>query len=220
MQLRNWTKANKVRLAALGITALAAAGTGLAAVGSTGAYFSDTHSGTISGTVGSIHVSPNGGKGADNMDFTFSNLLPGESQTATLNYENVGHNAQDVWLVFPNATALSALNNLGTYGEVHVVSNGTEIFGSKNLNDNATTCPSCNPLPAKLKLASSVAPGATGTVSFAFNYASKLKGQPTVGQTAVWNSYPVGGQVTTVAADGTGSGLPYQLVAVQQGQTP
>ncbi|HEV8672672.1 MAG TPA: hypothetical protein VGX21_01390 [Methylomirabilota bacterium] len=38
--------------------------------------------------------------------------------------------AQGVWIVFPNADALHD-------GEVHIASNGTEIFASHNLNDNA-----------------------------------------------------------------------------------
>ena len=32
--------------------------------------------------------------------------------------------------MFDNATALSALNNLGSFGEVHVL-NGNELFGSE-----------------------------------------------------------------------------------------
>lgn len=209
--------------------ALAVIGLGIAmllfGIGTTGAYFSDTHDGTISGTIGSIRVTPSGGTGADNMNFNWDNMLPGEPQTATLSYENTGNNPEDVWLKFPNATALSALNNLGTYGEIHVVSNGTEKFASANLNDRSSTCgafaPSgCWPLPSQIKLADNVAPGATGVVKVTFNYASKLKTQPAPGTTAAFNVYPVSGQTTTNPADGSGDGLPYQLVATQVGQQP
>jgi hypothetical protein len=68
---------------------------------------------------------------------------------------------------------------------------------------------------------SHVAPGQSGSVSFTFQYAGKLKTQAPVGSPAApWNTYPIAGQVTTNAADGSGSGLPYQLVATQVGVTP
>jgi hypothetical protein len=195
------------------------------ATGGTGAYFSDSHSGTISGTIGSIRVTPSGGGGANNLDFAFTNLLPGEPQSATGQYTNTGANAEDVYIAFNNPTALSALNNLGTYGEVHVTANGNDLFDSANLNDNSTTCgpfsPSgCWPLPSELRLAQNVAPGGTGNFTFTFNYASKLKTQPPAGTTANWNTYPVNGQFTVNSSDGSGSGLPYEIVATQPGQTP
>ena len=209
-------------------TAVAAVIAGLAAMGSSGAYFSDTHTGTITGSIGVVSVSTNGGNGAQNMDFQFTNLLPGTPQSATVTYQNTGSGPEDIYLTFPNATALSALNNLGTYGSAHVDSNGTEIFGSANLNDDTTTCPPgstttanpipCDALPAQLKLASNVQPGATGTVTFTFAYASKLSTQPT--SPTAWNTYPVTGQTTVNAVDGTGAGLPWGLVATQPGQTP
>ncbi len=196
------------------------------AAGSTGAYFSDTQSGTVSGSVGSIHVVTSGGSGADNADLSFTNLLPGASQTVSVNYTNTGKSAEDVYITFPNATALSALNSLGTYGEAHLSASGTPLFDSANLNDRARTCgpfsPSgCWPLLSQYKVASNVSPGDTGSVSFSFAYASKLKGQTSAtAPAAAWNSYPVAGQVTTVNSDGSGSGLPFTIVATQPGITP
>lgn len=186
----------------------------------TGSYFSDAHNGTISGTVGSIRLTPGGP-----LDLSFSNLLPGVPQTVRQSYQNTGANPEDVYLVFNNATALSALNDLGTYGEVHIDSNGTEIFASQNLNDDTVSCPPgasdathppCDAVPSQIRIASNVAPGASGSFAFTFMYASKL----TTNGPGVWNTYPVSGQTTINDADGTGSGLPYQLVAVQVGQTP
>lgn len=197
------------------------------AAGTTGAYFSDTHDGTISGTVGSIRVTPYGGSGTDHTDLAFENLLPGASQTVSVNYENTGRNKEDVYIVFKNPTALSALNSLGTYGEVHLAADGNPLFDSANLNDRASTCgpfspTGCWPLLNTYLVKSDVVPGGSGTVTFSFAYASKLKTQGAVGSpAAAWNSYPApGGQVTTNAADGTGSGLPYSIVATQPGVTP
>ena len=206
-------------------------GTVWIAAGTTGAYFSDTHSGTISGTVGSILVTPSGGTGAEHMNLSFDKLLPGEPQTVTVNYQNTGNSPEDVWIVFPNATALSALNNLGTYGEVHLAANGTEIFASKNLNQRVETCGTlsssgCWPLAKQYRVANNVAPGAAGTVSFTFGLASKTVTPPTA-----FNVYPATAMAWTIshnnddqyyisAADGQGAGLPYQIVATQRNVTP
>jgi hypothetical protein len=232
------SKRAKLKCAAIVGTVGLLGGTAYVAAGSTGAYFSDTHTGAISGTIGSIRITPSGGtESADGsyMNLAFNDLLPGAPQTVTVDYQNTGNNPEDVYIVFPNATALSALNSLGSYGTVHLSSTGYgavgDVFDSANLNDNGTSCPvgstsvqyptPCEPLPSDLLIASNVAPGATGTFSFSFNYASKLSTQPAAGTTAYWNTYPVAGQTTTnEPADGSGNGLPYQIVATQHGITP
>ena len=186
------------------------------AVHSTGAYFSDTKAGAITGTLGSIKVTTYGGAvdGSGNRNFAFDNLLPGEPQTATLQYQNTGRNAEDVYVVFNDSTALHALNQLGRYGEAHVSSNGTEIFGSANLNDNTTSCvpgtgtPACNALPSKLKLADNLPAGsAAQSMAFSFGYA----GAPY----SIGNTFNVDGVTGPTALN-----LPYQIVAVQHGQLP
>lgn len=198
----------------------------LAALGPTGAYFSDTEQGGIDGTVGSIKIAGADGSGTDSLDLAFTNLMPGTVQTVSSRYVNTGLNAQDVWVVFNNEDALHALNDLGKYGEFHVASNGTEIFASTNLNDDADGTPGCGgfsptgcwPVPRMIQVGSSVAPGGVGSVSFGFGYGSQLSGQSEAGG-GVWNSYPV----KTVAAPNPeveGSGLPYQIVATQVGQQP
>ena len=170
-----------------------------AAATGTGAYFSDSRSGGVTGSTGSIKV---------------VNMLPGERQTATATYLNTGKNKQDVWLVFPNADALHALNDLGRFGEAHVSSNGTEVFASTNLNDNNTSCPAgtadCNPLPSKIKLGDNVAPGLGGSVSFSFAYGARLRGA--AAEEGPFNCYPLGSC--------TSNGLPFQVVATQHGIAP
>jgi hypothetical protein len=232
------TKSMKIKGAAIVGTVALLGGTAFVASGSTGAYFSDTHTGAISGTIGSIRITPSGGTISTDgsfMDLAFSNMLPGDPQTVTVNYQNTGANAEDVYAVFPNATALSALNNLGSYGTLHLSSAGNgavgDVFDSANLNDNTTSCgPAgstsvahpipCEPLPNQVLIASNVGPGGTGSFSFTFNYASKLSTQASLGTTASWNAYPVAGQTTTNSADGSGNGLPYEIVATQTGITP
>lgn len=205
-------------------------GAAFVASGSTGAYFSDTKAGTISGTIGSIKVEASGGIG-NGADFAFANMLPAVSQTVKVNYKNTGANVQDVWIVFNNATALSSLNDLGSYGEVHLKANSKALFDSNNLADNPARCgafsPSgCWPLAKQYKVASNVVPGGTGSVSFSFNYSKKLES----GEGGSWNGYPVmkgqysasnlKGQTTVNEGDGAGYGLPYQIVATQHDIEP
>jgi hypothetical protein len=221
---KQWRKSNK-RLVLLGLCVAALAVVIAHDTGVTGAFFNDSHNGKITGTVGSIRITPSGGEGPGGTNFAFSNLLPGEPQTAHLVYENTGTGNEDVWIVFNNETALSALNNLGTYGEVHLAANGSEVFGSANLNDNETTCgpfssSGCWPLQKQYKVASNVAHGGSGSIAFTFGYSGKLKAQAPEGTTAAFNPYPIPGQFKTNAADGSGNGLPYQIVATQVGQTP
>lgn len=225
MPLGKQRRSSNLRLAILAACVVGLIASVMLATGVTGAFFSDSHSGRITGSLGSIRITPSGGAGPEGTNFAFSNLLPGEPQTARLVYENTGTSNEDVWVVFNNETALSALNNLGTYGEVHLGANGSEVFGSANLNDNETTCgpfsPSgCWPLQKQYKVASNVSHGGSGYITFTFGYAGKLKTQPPEGTTAVFNQYPVPGQFKTNAADGSGNGLPYQIVATQVGQTP
>lgn len=220
-------KSKKTRFVSVFASLILFFGVLILAVGSTGAYFSDTHPGTITGTIGSIRITPSGGTGNTGTAMNFTNLLPGVPQTVTIGYKNTGANNEDVYIIFNNATALSALNNLGTYGAVTLSANGTTLFQSANLDDNSTSCgafkstlPSCWPLLSQYKVASNVPPGATGSISFSFSYASKLKGQASAGTITSWNVYPVPGQFVTNSSDGTGSGLPYQIAATQVGITP
>jgi hypothetical protein len=233
---RFMTKSVKVKCAALVGTVGLLGAAAFVASGSTGAYFSDTHTGSISGTIGSIRITPSGGTESTDgsfMDLAFSNLLPGDPQTVTVNYQNTGSDPEDVYVVFPNATALSALNSLGSYGTVHLSSAGNgavgDVFDSANLNDSPSCPPGststkyptpCEALPSQLLVASNVSPGGSGSFSFSFNYASKLSTQPSLGTTAYWNVYPQTGDTTINSADGTGNGLPYEIVATQPGVTP
>ena len=106
-----------------------------AAAGATGAYFNDTQGGTVTGTVGSVKVTTSGGSGGSGLNFDFCNMLPGQFQTSTVQYTNTGTGSEDIYLVFNNAQALHSVNNLGSYGEAKIGSNGTTVFSSTNLND-------------------------------------------------------------------------------------
>jgi hypothetical protein len=196
----------------------------LAALGPTGAYFSDTEQGSIEGTKGSIKIA-----GVDNLDLHFTNMLPGELQTVSERYTNNGLSPQDVWVVFNNAEALHALNDEGTFMEFHLAANGTALFDSANLNDNGDGVPGCAgdpefspdgcwPLERAYKLQENLAPGSIGQVSFSAMIAAKAVGQSEVGG-GEWLPYPVK-QQNGPAVEATDAGLPYQIVATQVGQKP
>ncbi len=178
----------KIRGLALVATVALLGGAAFVASGATGAYFSDSQPGTIRGTLGCIKVTASGGTAnghGSGQDFNFNALLPGTPQTITIYYQNTcATNAEDVWLTFPNATALSALNNLGHYGTIHVASTGAgglgDVFDSANLNDRVATCgplsPSgCWPLPNQLKVASGLTPTSTGWATFSFELRERAK---------------------------------------------
>ncbi len=141
---------NYKKLAALGASLAVAGGMIVSASGATGAYFSQTKSGAITGTVGNVAVSTSGGTGDDHLTFAWTNMLPGVPNSVTVNYTNTGTATEDIYLQFPNLTALSALNDLGTYGAASIstagygTANGT-IFSSTNLRDERTPDNGCLP---------------------------------------------------------------------------
>lgn len=181
-----------------------------AAVNGTGAYFTDAKAGQISGTMGSIAIEGSGGTGGNGLGIKFTNLLPGDTATDTVNFKNTGKNVQDVWVVFDqealgNGTADAGLNSLGRYAKVQVKSGSTTVFASGNLNDDADSCPPgagpapvCHPLPHILKLQDNLAPGASGSMTFSFTPSEKFKDVQNV----------------------TLLNLPYKLVATQDGIRP
>jgi hypothetical protein len=237
----------KFKIIGLALALVVIAGLVAVASGATGAYFSDTRSGNISGTIGDIAVTTSGGivgNADDGINFQWNNMVPGVQYSATVTYQNTGHSVQDVWLVFNNKTALSRFNSIGAFGAARVTSSDGAYFYSNNLNDHkvdqgGTTPPrgTVKMLPATIKLASNVGPTASGTMTFTFAYASGMV-HPEAGN--VFNKYPLetpgsaagagwpddGNQASydqnyaNPAVDGSGSGLPFEIVATQPGIEP
>ena len=230
---KHFSRRFKVKALAFGLSIILVIVLIAIATGATGAYFSDTKSGTVTGTIGSIKVATSGGTGTDNLNFNWDNMLPGTVYSDTMHIQNSGANTEDVWLNFPNLTALSTLNTLGRYGQVHVSVNGTDVYASANLNDipgNGTSG-----VPEQILLAQNVGPTASLTVVFTFEYASIMSTQEPGG---VFNQYPIttggtdpryspptspngnGHQTYVNAADLSGNGLPFQIVGTQPGIAP
>lgn len=220
-----------------------------AAAGATGAYFNDTQGGTVTGTVGSVKVTTSGGSGGNGLDFDFANMLPGQFQTSTVQYTNTGTGSEDIYLVFNNAQALHSVNNLGTYGEAKIGSNGSTVFSSTNLNDgeqadlspipgNSSHCSSaqgaqvplsqtgCWPIPNVIKLAANVPPQNGGNMTFSFALGPKWKA--VASELSQFFCYPLiqnPGDTTdptdqVCTSSSPSYGLPYEIVATQPGVAP
>ena len=129
------SKRKFARIAAVLTTLVATVALISTVVMSTGAYFTDSHSGKISGTNGNVAVSVSGGGGgAGGLSFDFTGLLPGVPKTATITVQNTTGNPEAVWLVFSNDNGMwSAVNNLGQYGKFTV---GGYVYD--NLNNKYT----------------------------------------------------------------------------------
>ena len=110
---------------ALGVAAAALIATGS---GVTGAYFTDSHSGSINASTGGVTVTTSA------LTLNFTNLLPGEFKSQPVTYTAGGSGAEDIWLVFPTpmTSATAILNGqkgtpgadpaLGRYGHFAVTS--------------------------------------------------------------------------------------------------
>ncbi len=91
-------KSRAVRVAGfVGALGASAALVGFAA-SSTGAYFTDSHTGTMQASTGTVKVATTPG---DKGTLNFTNLLPGQYQNQTISYQALGTGSEDIWLVFP-----------------------------------------------------------------------------------------------------------------------
>ena len=91
-------------------------GAWVAAAAASGDLFGHHDNGSNEEITRTITITASGGSGRLSTDLSFNRLLPGAQQTVTVNYRNSGSSNEDVYVIFPNATALSALNTLGHYG--------------------------------------------------------------------------------------------------------
>jgi len=154
---------------------------GGAAVIGTGAYFTDNSAGQIGGTNGTVAVTTSGGSGADNLDFTFEGVLPGETRTANVHVQNTGSNTQDIYLAFDNSNGVwSAFNQLGMYGKF-VIDGKTY----DNLNNNAAYTALTPGIPGIWDGSSYMTSGACTTVhQLPINYLPHLINLGPLGPTA------------------------------------
>ena len=105
------SKRKFARTAAVATTIVATVALISSVVAGSGAYFTDTHAGSITGNLGTVAITVTG------QTIDFQNLLPGVNQTSTVHVTNTGTGNEDIYLAFDNSNlAWSAVNDLGMYG--------------------------------------------------------------------------------------------------------
>jgi hypothetical protein len=196
----------KVKIIGLVAAVILVAALVAVASGATGAFFSDTENGKITGTIGEIQVTLSGGSSGNGTEaspyiFNWSNMLPGVVYSQTMTVQNTSaQNVEDLWINFQNLTALSTFNSLGTYGSASIqegpdINHLDVIFQSNNLQDNIARGnhiwlpgQTTGAMPPQIKLDANVGPSQSRVVVFKFAYASKMTHQEPGG---VFNKYPV-----------------------------
>lgn len=124
------------------------------AASSTGAYFSDSKDGNLSGTSGHLEVQTTG------TNINFQGLNPGEDQSQRVTYTPTSNSTthEDVWLVFDTTSAAYGVftganhvdyggyssGGLGGYGHFKVVSDQGYGFESYNLQVAADPNTGCH----------------------------------------------------------------------------
>ena len=195
------------KIIAGGAAALLAVGLGVAAVGSTSAYFSDTNSGGyVAASLGSIKVLTDGEKFTPVIDF--GSMLPGDKVEGGFTVLNNGRSTQDVYVTFPTEWQRDLINTLGKKAQVEVIvtdSKGQVI--KHHIFDNLVEHPEWgNPVPAEVDLAEGLAAGDSIDVEFVLTMTSDW------GNT--WNvNVPFEWLIPTLTMD-------YNVVATQPGIAP
>jgi hypothetical protein len=199
------------------------------AVQGTGAYFTASQDGSISGTTGQITISAN-----NPTTLNFDNLIPGEYKDSTIQYTVGGDTHVDTWLVFQDGYAYCKFTGakddshcgdgeggMGRFGHFAVEDNaGNLLFSSYNLaNANGTTSdcvdafghgsrpPAADKndtnnrcgVPLGIKLQSDLSPGNSANVTLTFGVTGRQTDQNVAAPPAT---------------------VPFQIVATQVGITP
>lgn len=193
-----------------------------ATVVTTGAYFTDSVGGSITGNLGTVAIRTSG------QDIDFKDLLPGVDQTQTVSVRNTGTGNEDIYLAFKNDNlAWSAVNDLGAYGIFTI--NGKVYDNLNNAYPQGTTgapvistdpssgCynvarPAIAYLPHVIKLGT-LAPNQLWSFDISFHFNACMTGGNGTGA-SLWSAadtnFPTIGPVP----------LDYQIAAFQPGVDP
>jgi hypothetical protein len=195
------------------------------AAGSTGAYFTDVHAGSINGTFGKVALSVDGvvvapgdsaTGGKENLEIQWNSMLPGSNKTVSWTVTNTGTANESIWLAFDDSNGeWTAINTLGSYGDARI---NSPLLNAdyNNLNNKYPQGTPANPgqhnacgdqqpaiayLPAENHVAD-LAPGGSASFTFSFGYGPCLSDNSLQGGPAFANP------------------LLYDIIATQQGITP
>ena len=211
----------------IGSLAAGAALVGAAATG-TGAYFTDSHDGSLTASSGHLRLS------TGNTNLAFENLMPGEDKTQNIEYDVAVTGKSDVWLVFNKDDAgyaswtgakgdpLAPGGGMGRFGHVKIANGDGTLFESWNLQDlppngtdpvcavdadghgvgtkptSRTDTPPLCGVPTAIKVGDNLSDGAHGLLSISF------------GITGRW----------ATLMDAPVANVPFKVVATQHGIRP
>lgn len=178
-----------------------------AAANTTGAYFTDSHDGTLQATRGHLTVT------TSDLYLNFADLVPGEYQDKQIDYTTNSSTTEDIWLQFVPGTGYGALTGaadgsdgvagggMGRFGHFAVQDNaGNVLFSSYNLTNvshNTSGCadsdghgsgpqatsptdtpPNCG-VPQFIKVESGLPSGANRHMTLTFGITGRATGQNT-----------------------------------------
>lgn len=179
------------RIGALATTAVATAALIGSVVATTGAYFTDSKPGAITGNLGTVSVAISG------QNINFVNLMPGETQTQTVSVQNTGTGNEDIYIVFDNSNlAWSAVNDMGQYGKFVVNGN---VYDNLN-NRYAALTPGLPGTPTGAMT------GPCGTPQIGVNYLPHVIKLGTLTSGQLW-SFDVSFQFNPCLSSGQGATL-------------
>jgi len=220
------SKRKFARTAAVATTLVATVALISSVVAGSGAYFTDSHGGQISGNLGTVAITVTG------QAIDFKDLLPGVDQSQTVTVTNTGTGPEDIYLAFDNSTGeWSAVNDLGMYG-IFTINNvvydnlnntypdftpGSGVMSS-SLSSGCYNIPrvAINYLPHVIKLGT-LSPTQQWSFNIAFHFNACMTGGNGTGA-SLWGTppYPQGGFNPQIP---TGP-LPYVVAAFQPGVNP
>lgn len=225
------SKKKAIRLAGFVGTLCASAALVATASGSTGAYFTDSHPGSLTASSGHLRLN------TDGTTMNFTGLIPGEDQQKTMTYSATDGSAnEDVWLVFDNTTQAygeftGAKNTdyqgytgggLGGYGHFKIVSNQGLGFESYNLQlaTDGTGCPvDANGDGGSSARATGPNNGSQSAPECGVPAAIKIGSNIPVGfQGSATITFGITGKAT--GQDGPWANVPFKVVATQVGVRP
>jgi hypothetical protein len=133
----------------IGTLGASAALIGMAAT-NTGAYFTDSENGTLSGKTGHLQV-----EARSNYTLNFADMVPGEYQSRDVHYHTDSSTAEDIWLKFPDGVEYAKFTGekhgplyddggMGRFGHFQVKDNGGNLlFSSWNLQNASANTSGC-----------------------------------------------------------------------------
>jgi hypothetical protein len=212
-------------VAFIGTLGASAALIGTAAT-NTGAYFTDSETGHVSGSSGHLALDKN-----SDYELSFAKLVPGEYKTQSVGYKTSGDTAEDIWLAFPDGVAYAKFSGakhganwddggMGRYGHFAVANSGGTVFSSYNLQDEADGSSGCADINGHGSGRQSTGVGDTPPLCGVPHYILLEQNVPSGTQAQFTMTFGVTGRQTDQGQAAPPAKVPFQVVGTQHGVRP